>query len=113
MIEKAFIIFLDGIIRAIGNLADIFVKNQAWGVVAALFIFLAAVLYFVRKDRLVMDDKVSNLLETRNAQVLQAFKEATAVVDAMDDLVDRVNMLDQRCDIRQRLRGQKRKGDQA
>lgn len=104
--EKAFIDFLNALVSIIGNLAKIFTDNEAWGVVAALFVLLAVVLYLVRKDRLTMDNKVSDLLEKRNDQVLKAFDKATNVVNAMSDLEDRIDILDQRCDLRQKqMRG--------
>jgi len=104
--EKALIDFLNAMVSILGSLAEIFTKNEAWGVVAALFLFLAVVLYLVRKDRMTMDNKVSDLLEKRNDQVLKAFEKATNVVNALGDLEDRIDILDQRCDLRQKqMRG--------
>ena len=111
--EKVFVGFLGDLVKIIGDLADIFVKNQAWGVVAVLFVLLAAILYFVRKDRLTLDNRMSDLLETRNKQILTAFEKATSVADAMSDLEHRINVLDQRCDFRQKHGLHGRKGGQA
>lgn len=109
--EKAFVDFLGSLVGIVGDLASIFVKNEAWGVVSILFILLIAILYFVRKDRLMMDNKVSDLLEKRNQQVLEAFGKATNAVNAVSDLEDKINVMDQRCDLRQRQRVQRRQGD--
>jgi len=125
MLEKTIVDFIKAIIGLIGDLAKILADNQAWGVVASLFVLLVVQALLGRKDRLKMraeeqnrEEKLGELLEDRNKQILEAFSQATKVIhavkdsgDRLSDLEDRIDGMDHRCDARQQARKQRRKGD--
>lgn len=107
---------IEQLVGAIGKLADIFTNNQAWGVVAALFVLLVMQAFVNRRDRIRRDDKLGDLLETRNDQLMATFERALVMVqsikdlgDRVEDMEDRINAMDARCDARQRNRASERR----
>lgn len=102
---------LERLVGVIGDLAKIFTENQAWGVVAALFVLLVLQFLLNRRDALKRDAKLSELLEARNTQLMETFERALVMVQSIkdlgsrvEDMEDRIDAMDARCDARQKAR---------